>query len=126
MPGSPGIASLLPGAADARAPASGAEAPSPQGSHAPAAAPAPKPPAEIKSREQSAREIESSLQRLHDALYDYPIRLSFRFHEAANRMMVQIIDPERNVVLKEIPPKALLDLVGRIRKAIGILLDKKA
>ena len=131
VPGSSGIAPPPPGPVEVRVPATGVEAPNPHGTHAAVAAPAPAgapasaPPAEAKLREQSAREIESSLQRLHDALYDSPIRLSFRFHEAADRMMVQIIDPQRNEVLKEIPPKELLDLLARIRKAIGILLDEK-
>lgn len=39
--------------------------------------------------------------------------------------MLEVIDLETNEVIKEIPPKKLLDLAAGIREMIGLLLDEK-
>ena len=51
--------------------------------------------------------------------------IRFKIHEKSNELMVQIVDPSNNQVLKEFPSSEFLDTVAAIRDYVGILLDKK-
>lgn len=53
-------------------------------------------------------------------------RLKFRVHEETGRFWVQVIDMETQEVLKEIPPERYLDLVARIWRLVGLLVDELA
>jgi len=52
-------------------------------------------------------------------------KLQFVVHDKTHRLMVQVVDPETNKVLKEFPPHELLDTMAAISDYVGTLLDKK-
>lgn len=52
--------------------------------------------------------------------------LQFVIHTKTHRMMVQLVDPKNQKVLKEFPPHELLDTLAAISDYVGALLDKKA
>lgn len=68
--------------------------------------------------------LEQSLRKLN-LMIDAPVRLSFQLHEASGRMMVRVINEETGEVIKEIPPKEILDTVARIMEFVGLLLDRR-
>ncbi len=68
--------------------------------------------------------LERSLRKLN-AMLDAPVRLSFQLHEGSERMMVRVINEETGDVIKEIPPKEILDTVARIMEFVGLLLDRR-
>lgn len=68
--------------------------------------------------------LERSLRKLNGML-DAPVRLSFQLHEGSGRMMVRVINEETGDVIKEIPPKEILDTVARIMEFVGLLLDQR-
>jgi flagellar protein FlaG len=51
--------------------------------------------------------------------------LEFELHEESERMMTKIINTENNEVIKEVPPKEVLDMIGKIRKMVGLIIDEK-
>jgi len=50
--------------------------------------------------------------------------IRFVLHEKTNVRMVQVVDSADNTVLKEFPSHNLLDIKGKIREYVGVLLDK--
>jgi flagellar protein FlaG len=52
--------------------------------------------------------------------------IQFELHEKTQRLMVKVVDVKENKVLREFPPKELLDHIANMREYIGVLLDKKA
>jgi len=70
-------------------------------------------------------ELEKALRKMTLLLLETPVRLSFRIHEGSGRMMVQVVDGETGEVIKEIPPREILDTVARIMQFVGLLLDRK-
>jgi flagellar protein FlaG len=72
-----------------------------------------------------AEDIEEALRQANLATEEVNVSLRFRVHESSERVMVQVVDVNRNEVVREIPPRELLDLVGNIREMIGVLLDEK-
>ncbi|WP_102028698.1 flagellar protein FlaG [Salirhabdus sp. Marseille-P4669] len=51
--------------------------------------------------------------------------LKFEFHEKLEEYYVSIIDPTTKEVIKEIPPKKMLDIYAAMAEFIGIIVDKK-
>lgn len=51
--------------------------------------------------------------------------LKFEFHEDLNEYYVTVIDEVTQEVIKEIPPKKLLDMYAAMTEYIGLMVDKK-
>jgi len=68
--------------------------------------------------EESIEEINKTVEALHKDL-------RFQVHEKSDRLMVEVIDVIKNEVIKEIPPRQLLDMLGRIREMVGLIIDEK-
>ena len=49
----------------------------------------------------------------------------FGIHEDTQRVMIKIIDKDSKKVLKEIPPEKKLDMLAKLWKMAGILVDEK-
>ncbi|MDT8858775.1 flagellar protein FlaG [Alkalihalobacillus sp. MEB130] len=52
-------------------------------------------------------------------------QLQFSLHEGLNEYYVAIVDGNTNEVIKEIPPKKLLDMRAAVKETIGLFIDRK-
>lgn len=118
-----GDRSLVPAPEPARAAPGGAAAPGEgeggRGLEAVAAAGA-------RGQRADPAALQRALQKLNALTFEAPVRLSFRLHKASGRMMVRVINEETGEVIKEIPPKEILDTIARIMEFVGLLLDRRA
>ncbi len=90
------------------------------------AQPAADSPAEQEAtRERTRAEIERSLEAVNRAAVMANERISFVLHDGSNRLMVQVINSDTGEVIREIPPKEILDAEAHIREMIGLFLNKK-
>jgi len=76
--------------------------------------------------ELSNDEISEITDQLNKFMQTINTELRFEIHEKTNRIMVQVVDFKENKVIKEFPPRELLDTLAAISDYIGVLLDKKA
>lgn len=72
----------------------------------------------------SRAQIEQFAAELQDVVQAFNKRLSFQWHDELGQMIVKVIDPETDTVIKELPPSELQRVHLRIREAIGLLLDE--
>jgi len=79
--------------------------------------------AELSTEEKSA-DLRSNLDRLEKTYLAFNRRLSFRMNDEIGQVVVKVIDAETEKVIKEIPPEEIQDVVARIQKAIGVLVDE--
>lgn len=70
-------------------------------------------------------DLEESIEDINKAVEALHKDLRFQVHEKSKRLMVEVIDLVRNEVIKEIPPRQLLDMLGRIREMVGLIIDEK-
>lgn len=86
-------------------------------------------PAEQATPEQKAELSKSEAKKLTEGMNKFldsvNVQLRFKFHEKLNEYYVTIIDPETEEVIREIPPKKLLDIQAAMKDFIGLLIDKK-
>lgn len=52
-------------------------------------------------------------------------QLRFQFHEELNEYYVTVIDSQTGEVIREIPPKRLMDIYAAMCEFIGVLVDQK-
>ncbi len=69
--------------------------------------------------------LKDAIEKLNEALEIFNKRIRLAVHEEVKRISVKIIDSETEKVIREIPPKEVLDLIKRIHQVIGIFIDEK-
>ncbi|WP_027339038.1 flagellar protein FlaG [Halonatronum saccharophilum] len=69
--------------------------------------------------------LEEGVEALNETVQSFHKNLSFQLHEDSERMMVKLMDIKSDEVLKEFPPEEILDMLGRIRQAVGLIIDEK-
>lgn len=76
--------------------------------------------------EPTKEAYQNAVNKLNEFM-DYTNRNSkFVFHEELDKYYVEIVDSETNEVVKEIPPKQLLDAFYEMRKLAGKIFDQQA
>lgn len=71
---------------------------------------------------EKVKEIVDSMNKFMEAS---PTALKFEFHEKLNEYYVKIIDEKTREVVREIPPKKMLDYYAAMNEFIGLMVDKK-
>ena len=70
-------------------------------------------------------EVKEAVSKLNQASEIFGVNLKFLFHEDAKRLQVEISEAGSGKVLKKIPPDEILDLVSKMNKMIGLMIDEK-
>lgn len=81
-------------------------------------------PADETSRVLTSDEVNEAVGKLNNALGAYSERVSFKYHEKTNRLIVRVIDSQTNEVVREIPPKDLIKLLEHLQEYMGMLVDE--
>lgn len=69
--------------------------------------------------------LEKVVNGLNEFLSPTNTHLKFEFHEQLKEYYVTIVDNHNNEVVREIPPKRLLDMYAAMTEYLGILVDRK-
>lgn len=78
------------------------------------------------AREEVPREeVERATDKLNRLMGFIEKKMKFEVHEKSHRIMVKVIDDKTGEVLREIPPKKILDMLSSFTEYIGLLVDKK-
>ena len=78
-----------------------------------------------ENSEQMKKTLTEITKGLNEMVKVFNRKLDFVVHDETNRTMVKIIDTASGKVLREIPPKEILDLVAKMQEAFGIIFDVK-
>lgn len=73
----------------------------------------------------SSDEVKTVASKLNDFIEPAQTSLEFKFHEELNEYYITIVNPLTNEVVKEIPPKKMLDMYASMVEFMGILVDEK-
>ncbi len=69
-------------------------------------------------------DISNVIRELQQVSLAFNRRLQFRVNRELDMVIVKVIDSRTDEVIKEIPPEQLQRLHGRIREAIGLIVDE--
>lgn len=79
-----------------------------------------------KQQTLSKEKMDSVVQSMNEFLKDSNTHLQYSYHEELKEYYVSIVDDKTNEVVKEIPPKKLLDMYAAMTEYLGLLVDRKA
>ncbi len=80
----------------------------------------------VSGRESSQPRLEEAVEKMNQTAQIFDRSLKFQIHEETNTMMVAVVDTNTNKVIREIPPKEILDMFARMQDYLGLIFDKKA
>ncbi|MFD2922579.1 flagellar protein FlaG [Halobacillus naozhouensis] len=80
----------------------------------------------FKNQEEFNKEkMKQVIDALNDILKPAPTNLQFQFHEKLEEYYVKIVNSQTKEVVKEIPPKNMLDFYAAMIESIGLIVDDK-
>jgi len=69
--------------------------------------------------------LEKAVEALNKWLQTETTHLRFQLHEQLNEYYVEVVNDETNEVIRQVPPKKILDLAAKMQEMIGLLVDEK-
>ena len=75
--------------------------------------------------EISKEKIEQAVNSMNEFLEINHRSTRFVYHDELERYYVTVIDQQTQEVIKEIPPKKLLDAFYEMQKLVGMIIDEK-
>jgi flagellar protein FlaG len=76
-------------------------------------------------QEFTKEKIEEIVKGMNEFLQPAHTSLKFELHEELKEYYVKIIDDRTKEVVREIPPKKLLDMYAAMTQFLGLVVDKK-
>jgi flagellar protein FlaG len=70
-------------------------------------------------------QFKAFLDKLNIAVNALDIQAKFSVHQATKEVMVQVVNVQSGKVIREIPPKRILDMVAKMLDMVGLLMDER-
>ncbi len=78
------------------------------------------------STKVSDKEIASIFKQANKKLEGTFTQLSYEVHKPTNMIHVKVIDSDTKDVIREIPPKKILDSIAKMWELVGLIVDEKS
>lgn len=79
----------------------------------------------IDNSEETKEKVQDVVNKMNEMLEVTNNTSKFMYHEGLDRYYVTIVDRETEEVVKEVPPKRLLDSYYEMQKMLGMIVDEK-
>ncbi|MBR7797885.1 flagellar protein FlaG [Agaribacter marinus] len=78
-----------------------------------------------QTEEVIGKQLETAISKLNNFIEPLRTDLRFKYHEKLNEYYVTVVNPLTDEIIKEIPPKKMLDMYAEMAEFMGILIDEK-
>ncbi|MFJ7917861.1 MULTISPECIES: flagellar protein FlaG [unclassified Lysinibacillus] len=79
----------------------------------------------LENAEETKAKVQQAVNTMNQMLEVTHSAAKFVYHEGLERYYVTVVDQNTEEVVKEIPPKKLLDAFYEMQKMLGVIVDKK-
>ena len=83
------------------------------------------PVAPLENSEETKVKVQEAVKMMNKVLDSNYSASKFTYHEGLNRFYVAVVDRDTEEVIREIPPKKLLDAFYEMQKLVGMIVDEK-
>ncbi|PDM39199.1 MULTISPECIES: flagellar protein FlaG [unclassified Geobacillus] len=80
---------------------------------------------ETPQQDLPKEKLEEVVKGLNEFLQPSHTSIKFELHDELQEYYVQIVDERTHEVIREIPPKKLLDMYAAMMEFVGLIVDKK-
>jgi len=78
-----------------------------------------------EKRQPSEEQVKSAVEDLNNTLQSLNIKRQFEVDKEVEKVIVKVIDSEKEKVIRQIPSEEALKLSKNVREMIGLLFDSK-
>lgn len=75
--------------------------------------------------EETKAKVQEAVDKMNEMLEVNHSTSKFMYHEGLERYYVTVVNKDTDEVVKEIPPKKLLDAFYEMQKMLGMIVDEK-
>ncbi|AVQ37364.1 flagellar biosynthesis protein FlaG [Clostridium botulinum] len=75
---------------------------------------------------ENIKEAKDSVDKLNKLLEGQDIQLEYEIYGKFRDLTIRLIDTKTKEVIKEIPPRKIIDMVAKLCEMAGVLVDEKA
>lgn len=79
----------------------------------------------LDNSEETKVKVQEVVSKMNEMLKVNNSTSKFMYHEGLERFYVTVVDSQTEEVVKEIPPKKLLDAFYEMQKMLGMIVDEK-
>lgn len=79
-----------------------------------------------RPQEVAVAKLKDLAKNVNEIASLFSIQARFDVHKETKDIMVRVMNTQTNKVIREIPPKQILDMVAKFMELLGILVDEKA
>ncbi|WP_082174054.1 flagellar protein FlaG [Clostridium niameyense] len=80
----------------------------------------------IKDEKIDIKDLEKAVDKLNKLLDEKQTHIEYEVYGKFKDLTIKIINNKTNEIIKEIPPKKIIDMVDKLCEIAGILIDQKA
>lgn len=80
---------------------------------------------QLSNEDETKAKVQEVVDKMNKMLEVNQSAAKFKYHEGLERYYVTVVDSATDEVLKEIPPKKLLDAFYEMQKLFGMIVDEK-
>lgn len=80
---------------------------------------------QLSNDDETKAKVQEVVDKMNKMLEVNQSAAKFKYHEGLERYYVTVVDSATDEVLKEIPPKKLLDAFYEMQKLFGMIVDEK-
>ena len=80
---------------------------------------------QLKNLDETKTKVQEAVNKMNEMLDVNNSTSKFLFHEGLERYYVTVVNRDTEEVVKEIPPKKLLDAFYEMQKMLGMVVDEK-
>jgi len=74
--------------------------------------------------EQELQKVHKSVDLLNKIMVCYNTEVRFTLHKESGEYMIKVVNTSDDNIIREIPPKKVLDMVAYFKEILGIIVDK--
>ncbi|GIO23876.1 flagellar protein FlaG [Oceanobacillus sp. J11TS1] len=78
-----------------------------------------------ENRAVSKEQVEEIIDKMNDFLEPVRRNVKFEMHEKLEKYYVTVVDADKNEIIREIPPKKMLDMYAEMAEYMGLLINEK-
>lgn len=79
----------------------------------------------LDNNEETKTKVQEAVNKMNEMLEVNNSASKFIYHEGLERYYVTVVNRDTDKVVKEIPPKKLLDAFYEMQKMLGMIVDEK-
>ena len=80
---------------------------------------------QLDNSEETKKKVQEAVGKMNEMLEVTNSTSRFMYHDGLERYYVTVVNRETEEVVKEIPPKKLLDAFYEMQKMLGMIVDEK-